>query len=277
MRARIAVLSQCPERWAALVAELTAVTGVAAPDPQLAWSAWQSAYGCAELPADELSARLEPALLKAVREAGLFTSWTEPDPVYERTVTDFVAAGPGSAAGAARTQVAEFADALAPHVRAQVLGAALVHLTMPGVPDLYQGTESEYLALVDPDNRRPFRRPEAPDEKQALTAAALVLRRELPEVFGESGTYAPLTARGPAAPHLLSFCRSGEVITAVTRLSLRLAEGGGWRDTVLELPDGGAWRDLLSASPDREFTGGAVAAAELFAERPVALLRRVRD
>ncbi|MFC8700556.1 malto-oligosyltrehalose synthase [Streptomyces anulatus] len=277
VRARIAVLSQCPERWAALVAELTAVTGVAAPDPQLAWAAWQSAYGCAELPADELSARLEPALLKAVREAGLFTSWTEPDPVYEQTVTDFVAAGPGSAAGAARTQVAEFADALAPHVRAQVLGAALVHLTMPGVPDLYQGTESEYLALVDPDNRRPFRRPEAPDEKQALTAAALVLRRELPEVFGDSGTYAPLTARGPAAPHLLSFCRSGEVITAVTRLSLRLAEGGGWRDTVLELPDGGPWRDLLSASPDREITGGAVAAAELFAERPVALLRRVRD
>ncbi|WP_097937526.1 malto-oligosyltrehalose synthase, partial [Streptomyces sp. rh207] len=277
VRARIAVLSQCPERWAALVAELTAVTGVAAPDPQLAWAAWQSAYGCAELPADELSARLEPALLKAVREAGLFTSWTEPDPVYERAVTDFVAAGPSSATGAARTPVAEFADALAPHVRAQVLGAALVHLTMPGVPDLYQGTESEYLALVDPDNRRPFRRPEVPDEKQALTAAALVLRRELPEVFGESGTYAPLTARGPAAPHLLSFCRSGEVVTAVTRLSLRLAEGGGWRDTALELPDGGPWRDLLSASPDREFTGGAVAAAELFAERPVALLRRVRD
>lgn len=212
-----------------------------------------------------------------MREAGLFTSWTEPDPVYERAVTDFVAAGPGSATGAARTPVAEFADALAPHVRAQVLGAALVHLTMPGVPDLYQGTESEYLALVDPDNRRPFRRPEVPDEKQALTAAALVLRRELPEVFGESGTYAPLTARGPAAPHLLSFCRSGEVVTAVTRLSLRLAEGGGWRDTALELPDGGPWRDLLSASPDREFTGGAVAAAELFAERPVALLRRVRD
>ncbi|MFI1249879.1 malto-oligosyltrehalose synthase [Streptomyces anulatus] len=277
VRARIAVLSQCPERWAALVAELTAVTGVAAPDPQLAWAAWQSAYGCAELPADELSARLEPALLKAVREAGLFTSWTEPDPVYERAVTDFVAAGPGSAAGAARTPVSGFADALAPHVRAQVLGAALVHLTMPGVPDLYQGTESEYLALVDPDNRRPFRRPEAGGEKRALTTAALVLRRELPEVFGESGTYVPLAARGPAAPHLLSFCRSGEVVTAVTRLSLRLAEGGGWRDTVLELPDGGPWRDLLSASPDREFTGGAVAAAELFAERPVALLRRVRD
>ncbi|PCG86253.1 malto-oligosyltrehalose synthase [Streptomyces sp. WZ.A104] len=275
VRARIAVLSQCPQRWAALMTELTAATPVGAPDPQLAWAAWQSAYGCAELPADELAGRLEPALLKAVREAGLFTSWTEPDPAYERAVSDFVAAGPGSASGPARQLVTEFADALAPHVRAQVLGAALVQLTMPGVPDLYQGTESEYLALVDPDNRRPFRRPEAPDEKQALTAAALGLRRELPEAFGESGTYAPLETRGPAAPHAVAFCRSGEVVTAVTRLSLRLAEEGGWRDTVVDLPCPGPWRDVLSASPGREFAGGTVAARELFAERPVALLRRV--
>ncbi len=212
-----------------------------------------------------------------MREAGLFTSWTESDPAYERAVSDFVAAGPGRASGPARDRIAEFAGALAPHVRAQVLGAALVQLTMPGVPDLYQGTESAYLALVDPDNRRPFRRPDAPDEKQELTAAALRLRREAPDVFGESGTYEPLRAAGPAASHLVAFCRSGEVVTAVTRLSLRLAEGGGWGDTVLELPDGGVWRDLLSGSAERELTGGAVRAEELFAERPVALLRRVRD
>ncbi|MFJ9624596.1 malto-oligosyltrehalose synthase [Streptomyces sp. NPDC101181] len=275
VRARIAVLSQCPGRWAALMAELTAATTPAAPDPQLAWAAWQTAFGCAELPAGELAGRLEPALLKAVREAGLFTSWTEPDPAYERAVSEFVTAGPGGASGPARLLVREFADALAPHIRAQVLGAALVQLTMPGVPDLYQGTEGEYLALVDPDNRSPFRRPEAGDEKQALTVAALKLRREAPEAFGESGTYTPLAARGAAAEHAVAFCRSGEVVTAVTRLSLRLADAGGWRDTVVELPDGGPWRDVLSASPGREFAGGPVAAGELFAERPVALLRRV--
>ncbi|MFZ4272455.1 malto-oligosyltrehalose synthase [Streptomyces arboris] len=278
VRARIAVLSECPERWAGLVAELTDATPVAAPDPQLAWQAWQSSYGCAPLPADELGARLEPALLKAVREAGLFTSWTEPDSAYERAVTDFVAAGPGSASGAARRLVTGFAESLAPHVRANVLGAALVQLTMPGVPDLYQGTESEYLALVDPDNRSPFRRPEGPaEEKQEVTAAALGLRRELPEVFGESGTYVPVEARGAAAGHVVAFSRSGEVVVAVTRLSLRLAEDGGWRDTVVELPDGGPWRDALNREVGREFAGGAVAAGELFGERPVALLRRVRE
>ncbi|MGW5295120.1 malto-oligosyltrehalose synthase [Streptomyces bacillaris] len=278
VRARIAVLSECPDRWARLVGELTEATPVAPPDPQLAWQAWQSAYGCAPLPAEELGPRLEPALLKAVREAGLFTSWTEPDAAYERAVTDFVAAGPGSASGTARRLVTAFAESLAPHIRATVLGAALVQLTMPGVPDLYQGTESEYLALVDPDNRRPFRRPEGPEEeKQVVTAAALRLRRELPEVFGESGTYVPLSARGPAAGHVVAFSRSGEVAVAVTRLSLRLAEDGGWRDTVVELPHGGPWRDVLAPGPVREWAGGAVAAGELFGERPVALLRKVRE
>ncbi|MDQ0793205.1 malto-oligosyltrehalose synthase [Streptomyces sp. B1I3] len=273
VRARIAVLSECPERWSSLVAQLTRATSMAAPDPQLAWQAWQSAYGCAGLPAGEMAGRLAPALLKSVREAGLFTSWTEPDPAYERAVTDFVAAGPGSGEGEARSLMTRFSGTLAPFVRANVLGAALVHLTMPGVPDLYQGTEREYIALVDPDNRRPFGRPPAgQDEKTAVTTAALRLRRERRDVFGERGTYAPLPARGPAAAHCLAFCRSGEVVTAVTRLSLRLAEEGGWRDTTLALPDEGPWRDELA--PGREFRGGTVALAELFADRPVALLAK---
>ncbi|MFE2022896.1 malto-oligosyltrehalose synthase [Streptomyces sp. NPDC059499] len=272
VRARIAVLSECPERWASLVAQLARATTVSAPDPQLAWQAWQSAYGCASLPAGEMTGRLEPALLKSVREAGLFTSWTEPDPAYEHAVSEFVAAGPGADTGQARAMVTRFADTLAPFVRANVLGAALVHLTMPGVPDLYQGTEREYIALVDPDNRKPFSRPPAdvPDEKAGLTVAALGLRRERPGLFGESGTYVPLAAHGPAAAHCLAFCRSGEAVTAVTRLSLRLEEEGGWGDTALTLPDEGPWHDLLS--PGREFTGTTVAVAELFAERPVALL-----
>lgn len=98
------------------------------------------------------------------------------------------------------------------------------------------------------------------------------LRRERPELFGESGTYAPLAARGPAAAHCLAFCRSGEVVTAVTRLALRLDEEGGWRDTELALPDEGPWTDLLS--PGREFTGSVVTVARLFEDRPVALLTR---
>lgn len=159
VRARVAVLTQCPEQWSWLLVELGRVTPATAPDAQFAWQAWQTAFGCVKLPVREMAGRLEPALLKAVRESGLFTSWTEPDPAYERAMTDFVAAGPAAGNGPVREALERFAGTLDPYVRANVLGAALVQLTMPGVPDLYQGTEREYLALVDPDNRRPFRHP----------------------------------------------------------------------------------------------------------------------
>ncbi|MDX2828613.1 malto-oligosyltrehalose synthase, partial [Streptomyces ipomoeae] len=224
VRAAIAVLGECPERWADALAEVTR-DGAGVPDPQLAWAAWQTAFGLG--PADE--ERLQGALLKHVREAGLHTSWTEQNPAYEQAVADFVARGP-----AVDTRVREgLRAALEPHVRANALGAALVQLTMPGVPDVYQGTEGEYRALVDPDNRRPFAPQEDSSEKFRLTVAALRLRRRRPELFGDTATYAPLTAEGARAAHCVAFVRSGAVLSAVTRLSLRLAEAGGWADTEL--------------------------------------------
>ncbi|MGW0826030.1 malto-oligosyltrehalose synthase [Streptomyces sp. NPDC002845] len=263
VRAALAVLTECPERWADVLAEVTRA-GAGMPDPQLAWAAWQTAFGLG--PAAE--ERLQGALLKHVREAGLHTAWTEQDPAYEHAVADFVAQGPSG-----DTRVAGLRDTLEPHVRANVLGAALVHLTMPGVPDVYQGTEGEYLALVDPDNRQPFAPRERPSEKSGLTAAALRLRGRRPEVFGDTATYEPLAAEGPAAAHCVAFARSGEVVTAVTRLSLRLADAGGWRDTRLALPPG-RWADVLV--PGRAFAGHA-RVEELFERLPVVLLERAGD
>ncbi|MEU3339663.1 malto-oligosyltrehalose synthase [Streptomyces sp. NPDC006668] len=263
VRAALEVLTECPGRWADVLAEVTR-TGEGVPDAQLAWAAWQTVFGLG--PADE--ERVRQALLKHVREAGLFTSWTEQEPAYEEAVAAFVAAGPCGAPG---EHVTALREALEPHIRANVLGAALVHLTMPGVPDVYQGTEAEYLALVDPDNRRPVSfPPDAPGDKGGLTAAALGLRARRPGAFGEAAAYTPLAAEGPAAEHCLAFARSGEAVTAVTRLSLRLAEADGWRDTVLPLPPG-RWADVLA--PEREFTGHA-RVEELFARLPVALLER---
>ncbi|MEU7060620.1 malto-oligosyltrehalose synthase [Streptomyces sp. NPDC046197] len=264
VRAALAVLTECPERWADLLAEVTG-EGAGVPDAQLAWAAWQTVFGLG--PAD--AERVQEALLKHVREAGLYTSWTEQEPPYEEAVARFVAQGPCGAPG---ERVAAFRNTLEPHIRANALGTALVHLTMPGVPDLYQGTEAEYRALVDPDNRRPVRFPPAArGDKGAVTEAALRLRARRPEVFGESATYAPLAAKGPAAAHCVAFARSGEAVTAVTRLSLRLAERGGWRDTRLALPPG-RWADVLTAG--REFEAH-VRVAELFERLPVALLERV--
>ncbi|MEV5612703.1 malto-oligosyltrehalose synthase [Streptomyces sp. NPDC052225] len=274
VRAAISVLTQCPERWEALLTDVTehiARDGAAtAPDPRLAWAAWQSAAGLG--PAEP--ARLRETMLKHAREAGLFTTWTEPNADYERAVSEFVTSGPCGPPG---DKVLRFMDGLRPHVHANTLGAALLHLTMPGVPDLYQDTEHEYRALVDPDNRAPARLAPDPDSvKAALTTVALRLRRAHPQWFGGGATYVPVSARGPGEAHCVAYARAERVVVAVTRLSLRLAEAGGWRSTELALP-AGEWTDVLAPQPpDRRF-GGHVRVAELFARLPVALLVRTEE
>ncbi|MFJ9657026.1 malto-oligosyltrehalose synthase [Streptomyces griseoflavus] len=265
VRAALHVLTECPERWADVLTEVTR-GGDGVPDAQLAWAAWQTVFGLG--PAEE--ERVREALLKHVREAGLYTGWTEQEPSYEEAVARFVAQGPCGAPG---ERVAALRESLEPHIRANVLGAALVHLTMPGVPDVYQGTEREYRALVDPDNRRTVRFAGDGGDKETVTRAALRLRARRPDVFGDTASYEPLPAEGPAAAHCTAFARSGEVLTAVTRLSLRLAREGGWRDTRLPLPPG-RWADVLE--PGREYSGH-VRAQELFGRLPVALLERLPE
>ncbi|MFE5534469.1 malto-oligosyltrehalose synthase [Streptomyces sp. NPDC056492] len=257
VRARISALSQTP-------GAMGRPTG---PDPQLAWVARQTALGLGEAP--ERAERLAEALLKGVREAALHTSWTDRDPAYEDTVAGYAPQDP------------ELPPELAAAARANLLGMTLLHLAMPGVPEVYQGAETEYRALVDPDNRRPARFPHealarldagaAPrgpaEEKLALTAALLRLRRDRPGLF--TG-YTPLAARGPAAEHCLAFARPAGLVAAATRLSHRLAGAGGWRDTALPLPPG-RWTAVLDRGASYE---GEARLAELLSAQPVALLVR---
>jgi (1->4)-alpha-D-glucan 1-alpha-D-glucosylmutase len=283
VRAAVALLTECPGRWAAFLADpQVAAATDRAPDPHTAWTAWQTSFGLGEPhAAEESGERLTGWLLKSVREAGLRTTWTEQDAAYEEAVRRFAESLSEAPVTAA---LHELFAVLAPYVRMNVLGTALLHLTMPGVPDVYQGTERTYRALTDPDNRAPVHFPDAADleaagapgprrelgqEKLRLTAAALRLRRAYPEWFLESASYQPLYAEGEAAGHCLAFARSGQAVTAVTRLGLRLHEAGGWRDTELPLPEG-TWSDLLSGRS----VHGRCRVAGLFADGPVALLVR---
>jgi (1->4)-alpha-D-glucan 1-alpha-D-glucosylmutase len=158
---------------------------------------------------------------------------------------------------------------------------------MPGVPDVYQGSELWEQSLVDPDNRRPVDYDEReqllqvvcsggrqdnhlstqPTSKLWVTRQALRLRRDRPELFTN---YMALAAEGPAAEHALAFDRGGAV-TVVTRLPVGLARRGGWGDTVLRLPEGEYAEQLTG----RRFSGG-VDLAELLDPLPVALLAQER-
>jgi (1->4)-alpha-D-glucan 1-alpha-D-glucosylmutase len=91
-----------------------------------------------------------------VREAKVSTNWIDPDEEYERAVASFVAGllDPASP-GRYLRDVAPLVAEVGLTGMWNALARLVVHLTSPGVPDVYQGDELWFLALVDPDNRRP--------------------------------------------------------------------------------------------------------------------------
>ncbi|MCX4749718.1 malto-oligosyltrehalose synthase [Kitasatospora sp. NBC_01287] len=236
-RARLAVLAELPERWSQeCLAWSELVDGPA--DRNAQWLLWQTLVAAWPLGGE----RLRQVLLKSVREAKQATSWTAQDPVYEAAVTDHAEAVLASPELMAR--IGAFVAFLEPYARSNSLSAALLHLTMPGVPDLYQGSELPLHTLVDPDNRAPvdFDVPEVDlsdfaRRKLRLTRTALHLTRPL-------GRYRPLEA----GEHLIAYQRGPDITVVATRLPYALARRG--EPAVLELP--GQWRDLLT---DRPFDG----------------------
>jgi len=246
VRARIAVLSEAPQLWSRTLARLQEAAPL--PDPRFANLLWQAAYGAWPIERDRLHAYAE----KAMREAGDHTTWTDPDEDYERVVHAAVDAAYDDERVHAALE--ELDAELAAAGRSNSLSLRLLALTVPGVPDVYQGSELGDLSLVDPDNRRPVDFDAAEkslaagdNAKQSLTARGLRLRRDRPELFT---TYRPLRAEGAAADHVVAFDRGGAV-TVATRLPYGLAGKGGWGDTTLTLPDGSAPRvaDLLGPAP----------------------------
>ncbi|WP_372728433.1 malto-oligosyltrehalose synthase [Nocardioides sp.] len=273
VRARITVLSELPDEWAATLDELLWKDPV---DPGFASLMWQAVVGC--WPAER--ERLHGYVEKAMREAGEQTTWTAPDASYEAQVHRAVDAAYDDER--VRALVEGLAARLAGPGWSNALAAKLVALTMPGVPDVYQGSELWEQSLVDPDNRRPVdfdlragllagelapritdRIDDPGHAKLLVTRAALTLRRDRPELF--TG-YRAVHASGPAADHLLGFDRGG-AITLATRLPVGLGERGGWGDTSVDLPDG-TWRDVLTGRT----AAGTARLADLLADLPVALL-----
>ena len=279
VRARISLLSEAPEEWAAAVRRWSAMTRLhGAIERNLEYLLYQTFVGAYPLDAG----RAVEYARKAAREQKQRTSWLDPDEEYEAAVEHWVRGTLSDAAFLADLDA--FMAPLVVHGWTASLAQKLVQLTMPGVPDVYQGAELWDYSLVDPDNRRPvdygLRRRllaevdsldvEAIGERAAeglpkllVTSRALRLRRERPAAF--DGSYEPLAVTGAWADRVVAFARGGEVVTVVPRLSVPVDD---WKDTAVALPPG-PWRDLL--------TGDAVESgmvADVLARFPVALLAR---
>jgi (1->4)-alpha-D-glucan 1-alpha-D-glucosylmutase len=217
-----------------------------------------------------------------MREAADGTGWVDQDEEFEAAVHAAVDAAYDNPQ--MRELISSLSARIEPFGWANSLSQKVIQLTMPGVPDVYQGTELWNDSLVDPDNRRPVDfglrqaaltgldrgNPPPPVDGTGLAklwvvSRALRARRDHPGLF--TG-YTPLLADGPAQQHLVAFDRGG-AITLGTRLPVGLAAQGGWGQAALTLPPG-RYRDALTSGL---FTG-ELSVADALGRYPVALLLR---
>jgi (1->4)-alpha-D-glucan 1-alpha-D-glucosylmutase len=272
VRARIGALSTMPRAWAERVQrwfDLTESLVVAgAPDRVERYFIFQTLVGAWPIDSDRLTAYME----KALREAKRTTNWVEPDEEREHRVLGFCRALYEHSAF--REDFEPFAAEVARAGDRASLAQLLLKLTVPGVPDVYQGDELLDLSLVDPDNRRPVdwdRRRElleevmrgsAPTEESRklwLIKRALALRVHRWDAF--AGAYEPVEA----GPDACAFLRGGGqvLVAAVLR-----GDGSG---VTVDLPEG-HWRNLLGGG-ERPL-GGTMELSDLIDEHGLALLER---
>jgi (1->4)-alpha-D-glucan 1-alpha-D-glucosylmutase len=242
-------------------------------------------------PSAKFADRIREYMLKAMREAKDKTSWARPNETYESAVTGFVGA---------LLESKEFLDTFLPFQRKVAffgmlnsLAQTLIKLTVPGVPDIYQGNELWALNLVDPDNRRPvdyavYRESlrkiqiSAGNPHDPIFSAArelveniadgriklyliwktLELRNQNVELFRD-GQYIPLESAGEHAKHIIAFARKHEdtsVIAAVPRLTAQLMKGEARFPRGCEVwQDTGIQLSCKSGAPLRNvFTGQSI-------------------
>jgi (1->4)-alpha-D-glucan 1-alpha-D-glucosylmutase len=288
VRARIIALSEMPEEFGAALSRWHASNAKYAMqgeplDRNTEYFYYQTLLGAWPLSEDRAIAYME----KAVREAKVHTHWTQNNSGYEETLRAFIRATLADTAFVA--EIEQFVAKLDVPARTNSLAQTLLKYTVPGVPDLYQGSELWDYRLVDPDNRTPvdfklrctllggldsatpqqvLARMQEGLPKLWTIRQALKVREQHCDSFAAGGSYTPLLAQGPAADRVVAFLRGSDVALIVPRWSH--ASGGEWGTTSVKLP-AGRWTNVLGQSTVQ---GGNTSAAELLAPFPVALLTR---
>ncbi len=281
VRARLNVLSEMPGDWKALVHDLDAlgarftstVDDAEAPSRHDLWSLYQAmvgiwpADGCEAESRKSLLDRLQKYMVKAMREAKLATNWLFPNEAYEAAVAQYIEKCLATERFVTRLEA--FVREVAPQGYRNSLCQLALKLTVPGVPDIYQGCETWNFSLVDPDNRRPVDYAplaESLRSAQALYAGRFPTQQEWNDVLGtqsampplakqlvasrllqlrhryaalcRQSTYLPLpvTADDEAGPHALAFARIRDAdafVVITTRVMSRF--DGRWGEACIDV------------------------------------------
>jgi (1->4)-alpha-D-glucan 1-alpha-D-glucosylmutase len=300
VRARLHVLSELPEEWSHRVelwAQLNAQHRTELPSGlapsrndeylfyQTVVGAWPMGESLSGPELEDFRRRVREYMAKAIKEAKVRTSWTNPDADYDTAMARFVEAclDPGRSA-AFLEDMRQFKRRIEPAGQLSALGQLVLKLGSPGVVDTYQGCELWDLSLVDPDNRRPVdyrlraRLLEGLDQEAAADPAALCARlvenrddgriklytlaqglrlRQRQAALFRAGGYHELELEGPRARAAVAFTREHEeaiVLVAVPRFTLSALEGEGglgsaYEGTFVALPEaygGMMFRDVFT-------------------------------
>ena len=273
VRARLTALASMAEEWQQLVERLMELTERhrerGAPDDVERYFLLQTLAGAWPIELERVQEYME----KALREAKRNTDWIDQNHEWEQAVGRFCAALYSDRAFL--EQFVPFVRRLAAAGERAVLGQVVLKLTAPGIPDLYQGDELPFRALVDPDNRRPVDwgwcqamlarlmggSPAVHETRKLfLILRLLTLRTRRPEAFA-TGAYEPIEA----GERTCAFTRGGEVLVAVAT-----RDGAG--EDSLAAPQG-RWRDVLRG--EQWTFSGRQRLGDVLGEHEIAVLERL--
>ena len=271
VRSRITTLTEFPTEFARLAEKIPYVDGVTCHFLlQNIIGVWPVQGEVTE----ELRTRLHDYAMKAMREAGVHTTWYDVNEEFENSIHSWI----NEVCANHAKDLTEFVSLIDEASITLSDSKKVLQLLAPGIPDIYQGTEVFTDHLVDPDNRRPvdFDALEAilervsrgdirtrDDERMHLVTTALRVRQQ----FNLDGAkYLPVMAAGTYERHLLGMLRGEDVMVLVTRRPRTVPD---WEDTTVTLPEG-MWEEQLGGG----MFAGTVKLATLFKNRPQAILTR---
>ena len=293
LRARLHVLSELPDEWRSAVVRWRGLNAPhrvrmptqEVPDLPTDYFIYQSLVGGWPIGGisardESFRARFKAYIAKATAEAKVHTSWINPDTAYDQAIEVFIdAILDPQRSGEFLADLDRFVSIIAVPGFLNGLTQVLLKIAAPGIPDVYQGTETWDLSFADPDNRRPvdfaaraaalarvkretaedpgraartfLGEPRSGDVKTFVLTRALALRGERPAAF-ESPLYEGCAVHGALARHVIAFAR-GEpgrrVIAVAGRLYARLTARGTVASTASALATsteaaiGAAWGD----------------------------------
>lgn len=322
VRARLAVLTEIPELWAQTsqrwmqCVPTSPKNSVQASERYMLFQTLVGTWPLTLRTDDQAglhgyAQRIVQWQTKALREAKINSGWSEPNLEYEQASADLAhKLITGELNRDLLFDIEQFVHHVAPAGAINALAQLMLRLTVPGVPDLYQGTEFWDFSLVDPDNRQRVdfaQRRDALDAldggveipallaswrnghiKQAVLARSLAVLRDRADVFAR-GKYLPLPIVGSQSLHALAFMRSWQgrhMVVVVSRLSIKgihvditggqpIIDAEFWGDTGLVLPGrcvNAPLRDVLSERGHCCGRNGQLRLADVLARLPIALL-----